>query len=120
MVAARDWLVKAGIARPDKILVTGWSYGDYLTLQALGKRPGLWAGGMAGVAIADCKGLYEHASDSMKAWAVALLGGTPGERPDQYKVSSPITYADKVASPVLIIQGRNDTRTPAPPSKCMK
>jgi len=115
MVAARDWLVKAGIARPDKILVTGWSYGGYLTLQALGKRPGLWAGGMAGVAIADWGGLYEHASDTMKAWAVALLGGTPGERPDQYKVSSPITYADKVESPVLIIQGRNDTRTPGPP-----
>jgi predicted esterase len=28
---------------------------------------------------------------------------------------SPLTYVDDVRSPVLIIQGRNDTRTPARP-----
>ena len=27
----------------------------------------------------------------------------------------PITYAENVAAPVLVIQGRNDTRTPARP-----
>jgi dipeptidyl aminopeptidase/acylaminoacyl peptidase len=32
MVAARRWLVVAGIAHPDRILLTGWSYGGYLTL----------------------------------------------------------------------------------------
>jgi dipeptidyl aminopeptidase/acylaminoacyl peptidase len=41
MVAARNWLVEQGIAIPDQILLTGWSYGGYLTLQALSKRPDL-------------------------------------------------------------------------------
>jgi dienelactone hydrolase len=115
MVAARDWLVREGVARPDMVLVTGWSYGGYLTLQALGKRPALWAGGMAGIAIADWTTLYDDASDTIKAWAAALLGGTPQQKPEQYAESSPITYAANVRAPVLVIQGRNDTRTPARP-----
>ena len=36
-----------------RILVTGGSYGGYLTLQSLSKYPDLWAGGMAEVAISD-------------------------------------------------------------------
>jgi dienelactone hydrolase len=115
MVAAREWLVKAGVARPAEILLTGWSYGGYLTLQALGKRPNLWAGGMAGVAIADWALLYEDSAGTLRGYLTAILGGTPEEKPEQYATSSPITYVEQVKAPVLIIQGRNDTRTPARP-----
>ena len=62
MVAARDFLVGQGIALPDKVLVTGGSYGGYLTLLALGKRPNLWAGGMGLVAIADQTLTWEDSS----------------------------------------------------------
>ncbi|HZG67682.1 MAG TPA: prolyl oligopeptidase family serine peptidase, partial [Herpetosiphonaceae bacterium] len=115
MVAGRSWLVEQGIADPDSILLTGWSYGGYLTLMGLGKRPELWAGGMAGIAIADWTIQYEDTADTLRGYQVALLGGTPQEKPDVYAASSPITYADRVRAPVLIIQGRNDTRTPARP-----
>ena len=115
MVAARNWAVETGVARPDQILLTGWSYGGYLTLQALGTRPGLWAGGMAGIAVADWAVQYEDSADTLKGYLVALFGGSPDEMPDQYAASSPITYADRVQAPVLVIQGRNDTRTPARP-----
>jgi dipeptidyl aminopeptidase/acylaminoacyl peptidase len=113
MVAAREWLVKQGIADPAQIFLTGWSYGGYLTLLALGKGPDLWAGGMAGIAIADWAVLFEDAADTLKAYDAALFEGTPQEKPGQYRASSPITYAENVQAPVLIIQGRNDTRTPA-------
>ena len=115
MVAARNWLVEQGIARPDQILLTGWSYGGYLTLQALGKVPDLWAGGMAGIAIADWAIMHEDSADTLKGYMVALFGGTPEEKPEQYSASSPITYAERIKAPMLIIQGRNDTRTPARP-----
>lgn len=115
MVAARDWLVAKKIADPEQILLKGWSYGGYLTLQALGKRPDLWAGGMAGIAVADWAMMYEDAADTLRGYQVALFGGTPQEKPEQYAASSPITYAENVQAPVLIIQGRNDTRTPARP-----
>ena len=37
MVAARNWRVNNHNARPDQILLTGWSYGGFLTLMGLGK-----------------------------------------------------------------------------------
>jgi dienelactone hydrolase len=115
MAAARDWLIDQGIAIPDAILLTGWSYGGYLTLQALGTRPDLWAGGMAGVAIADWAVQYEDTADMLRGYQVAMFGGTPAQQPVRYAASSPISYAEQVRAPVLIIQGRNDTRTPARP-----
>ncbi len=113
MVAARKWLVEQGIARPDQILLTGWSYGGYLTLLALGKYPHLWAGGLAGIAIADWNLMYEDQAETLRAYQVSLFGGTPQEQSEQHAISSPITYAESVRAPILIIQGRNDTRTPA-------
>jgi dipeptidyl aminopeptidase/acylaminoacyl peptidase len=115
LVAARAWLVDEGIAHPDQVFPSGWSYGGYLTLLALGKRPDLWAGGLAGIAIADFTMLYEDSSEVIKGYCVAMLGGTPTDKPEQYARSSPLTYVEQVRAPLLIIQGRNDTRTPARP-----
>src|SRR5919197_868473 len=87
MVAARDWLVREGIARPDAILVTGASYGGYLTLMALGKRPDLWAGGMALVAPADFTTEFYDGTDWSRGYLAAMMGGTPEEKPEQYAAS---------------------------------
>jgi dipeptidyl aminopeptidase/acylaminoacyl peptidase len=114
MVAARDWLVQQGIADPDRILPSGRSYGGYLTLLALGKRPDLWAGGMASVAISDWTMLYEDSPET-RGYCAALFGGTPDEKPEQYAASSPITYAEAIRAPLLILQERHDARTPARP-----
>ena len=81
----------------------------------LGKRPDLWAGGMAGIAISDWSMMYEYSADTLQGTQVNLLGGTPQEKPEQYGISSAITYAANVKAPVGIIQGRNDTRTPSQP-----
>ena len=115
MVAARDWLVREGIAHPDQIFPSGWSYGGYLTLLALGRRPELWAGGLAGVAVADWAMLYEDSSETLRGYCAAMFGGTPAEKPEQYAASSPIADVARVRAPLLIIQGRNDSRTPARP-----
>lgn len=112
MTMAREWLVTQGIADPHAIFLTGWSYGGYLTLLGLGKRPDLWAGGMAGAAIADWELLYEDEADTLRGLEEAFFGCKPSEDPERFRRSSPITYAENVNAPVLIIQGRNDTRTP--------
>jgi dipeptidyl aminopeptidase/acylaminoacyl peptidase len=112
MVAARNWLVKNKIAYPDQILLTGWSYGGYLTLQAIGVHPELWAGGMGGVVVADWITQYEDESESLRGYDIALFGGTPSQKRDIYVRASPITYVKNLAAPVLIIQGKNDTRDP--------
>lgn len=115
MVMAHKWLVEGGIADPDAIFLTGCSYGGYLTLFGLGKRPDLWAGGMAGIAIADWAMMYDDSADTLRGYEEALFGCKPSEDPERFHRSSPITYAENVHAPLLIIQGRNDTRTPARP-----
>jgi acetyl esterase/lipase len=112
MVAARDWLVREGMSQPDAILVTGVSGGGYLTLMALGKYPGLWAGGMALLASADFTSEFYEGTDWTRGFLTAMMGGTPAEKPAQYVASSPITYAEHVVAPLLVIQGRNDLRCP--------
>jgi pimeloyl-ACP methyl ester carboxylesterase len=112
MVAARAWLIEQGIANPDQVFLTGWSYGGYLTLQALGTNPDLWAGGMAGIAVADWAIAHVDTTDTLRSVRALRFGGTPEEIPEKYAASSPIMYAEKVKAPVLIMQGRNDTRTP--------
>lgn len=112
MVAARDFLVEQEIARPDQVLVTGGSYGGYLTLLALGRRPDLWAGGLALVAIADQTLTWEDSSGFLQGVTTASFGGTPAEKPDLYRRASPLTYAEDVRAPLLVIQGRHDTRCP--------
>ena len=110
MASGYHWLVVNGIAKPEAVFVVGDSYGGYLALLAVGKRPELWAGCMAGMAIADWAMIYEDASDRMRGHQRISFGGTPVEKPDVYKKSSPITYAEQVQAPILVIQGSNDSR----------
>lgn len=112
MAAGYRWLVDSGVAVPDEVFLTGGSYGGYLTLLGLGKRPDLWAGGMAEVAIADWTMLYEDSADTIRGYQRALFGGTPDEKSEAYAAGSPITYVEAVRAPLLVIQGRNDTRCP--------
>ncbi|MHA2277681.1 MAG: prolyl oligopeptidase family serine peptidase, partial [Candidatus Kariarchaeaceae archaeon] len=43
-----------------KPIITGASYGGYLTLQCSVKHPNLWSGGIARVPLADLVGEWEH------------------------------------------------------------
>lgn len=113
VVAGRRYLVEQGLAIPELVFLTGWSYGGYITLHAMGVAPGLWAGGMAGVAVADWVSQYMDENETLRAYDRALFGGAPDDLPDAYAKASPISYADRVDAPVLVIQGRNDSRCPA-------
>lgn len=113
IAAGVQWLLDEGLALPDSIIKTGRSYGGYLTLQTLGKKPDLWAGGMAVVAIADWALMYEDQAQTLRGYQRALFGGTPDELPEAHRKASPITYAENVNAELLVIQGRNDTRCPS-------
>jgi dipeptidyl aminopeptidase/acylaminoacyl peptidase len=110
--AVRDQLVAAGVADADRLVLGGGSWGGYLTLLGLGRQPEAWSAGVAAVPVADYVAAYEDEMEPLKAFDRALFGGTPGERPDFYRERSPITYAERVRAPVLIMAGRNDPRCP--------
>jgi len=108
LLVARNWLLEQGIAQPQRILLTGWSYSAFVTLLALGQHPALWAGAIAGSALTDWLLTDEEVPD--KTLETTLFYGTAQERHDQYVMSSPITYTDQVTTPILLLQGRHHPR----------
>jgi dipeptidyl aminopeptidase/acylaminoacyl peptidase len=112
LLAGRDHLIARGVADPDRVVLVGASWGGYLALQGIGTQPTAWSAAVATVPVADYLTAYEDESPALRQFDDALFGGTPHECPDLYRERSPITYADQVRAPVLIITGVNDTRCP--------
>ncbi|MFT2015271.1 prolyl oligopeptidase family serine peptidase [Streptomyces sp. 796.1] len=110
--AVRQWAIDHGIVDPDRLVLSGWSWGGYLTLLALGVGPDDWTVGLAGAPVADCVAAHHQAKDDIKALDRSLFGGTPEEVPERYRDSSPTTYADAVRAPVFVCVGVNDARCP--------
>jgi dienelactone hydrolase len=110
--AVYDALVAEGVVDPARALLSGGSWGGFLTLLGLGTQPERWAAGIAEVPVADYLAAYEDEMEGLRAYDRALFGGSPEEKRDVYVRSSPITYVDAVAAPVLVVAGANDPRCP--------
>jgi pimeloyl-ACP methyl ester carboxylesterase len=112
ITAGRDDLIKAGIADPERIVIAGASWGGYITLQTIGTVPDGWRAALAVVPVADYVAAYEDESEGLQAYDRGLFGGSPADKPELYVERSPITYAERVKTPVLLMVGENDTRCP--------
>ena len=112
VAAVLDECVAKGIADPARVVVEGWSWGGYLALLAAGTQPHRWAGAIAGVPVADYLTAYADEMEQLRAFDRALFGGSPVERPETYRSSSPLTYVAAVTAPVLLLAGENDPRCP--------
>jgi dipeptidyl aminopeptidase/acylaminoacyl peptidase len=112
IAAVRDWAVASGLADPARVVLSGGSWGGYLTLLGLGTQPESWSVGVAGVPVADYVAAYEDEMENLRAFDRSLFGGTPEEVPERYRLSSPLTYVDSLRAPVLVLAGENDPRCP--------
>ncbi|MFL5994188.1 MAG: prolyl oligopeptidase family serine peptidase [Streptomyces sp.] len=112
IAAVREWAIASGLADPERLVLTGGSWGGYLTLLGLGTQPEAWALGIAAVPVADYVTAFHDEMEALKAMDRTLLGGTPEEVPERFEASSPLTYVDQVKAPVYISAGVNDPRCP--------
>jgi len=112
VAAVQDHCIEAGLVDPDRCVVEGWSWGGYLALLAAGTQPKRWAAAIAGVPVADYPTAYADEMEQLRAFDRALFGGSPTERPEVYRLASPLTYVDQVDLPVLVLAGENDPRCP--------
>ncbi|MCA1692152.1 MAG: prolyl oligopeptidase family serine peptidase [Actinobacteria bacterium] len=112
VVAGLDDLVRTGVADPGRAVVSGGSWGGYITLLALGREPQRWAAGIAAVPVADYVTAYRDEAPSLQAFDRSLFGGSPDEVGELYRERSPLTYVDRVTAPLLILAGENDSRCP--------
>jgi len=112
VIAGLDDLVAQGIADPARAVISGGSWGGYITLLALGRAPERWAAGVAAVPVADYVTAYNDEAPALQSFDRSLFGGSPEEVGALYEERSPLTYVDDVRAPVLIIAGDNDSRCP--------
>ncbi|MFE4601021.1 S9 family peptidase [Kitasatospora indigofera] len=110
--AVRAWAVASGLADPARLVLSGGSWGGYLTLLGLGVQPEDWSLGLAAVPVADYLTAYGDEMEALKSLDRTLFGGTPEEVPERWAASSPLTYVERVRVPVYISAGLNDPRCP--------
>jgi dipeptidyl aminopeptidase/acylaminoacyl peptidase len=115
VVAGAEWLRRRPEVDKSKIAIMGGSYGGFMTLIALTKKPTVFSAGVALVPITDWSEVYELSDDVFRKWLEELFEGPPDKRREHYRKSSPITYVSQIKAPVLISCGRNDSRCPIQP-----
>ncbi|MGZ5169409.1 MAG: S9 family peptidase [Burkholderiales bacterium] len=114
LLDAVHWAVETGTADPKRIAIMGWSYGGYAALVGLTTTPDVFACGISLGGPTDLASLIESFPPY---WTVDLsmwhdYVGDPAIPDDRKEMTlkSPLSYADKVQRPVLIVQGENDVR----------
>jgi dipeptidyl aminopeptidase/acylaminoacyl peptidase len=115
VVAGANWLAKQHEIDKSKIAIFGASYGGYMTLMALTKRPEVFAAGVALVPVTDWLESYELDDATFRKLDEELFGGSPEKKQELYRDRSPINFVSKIKAPVLITAGRNDPRCPVQP-----
>ena len=95
-----DLLVAQGIADPDRLGIAGWSHGGFMAAWAT-TRTDRFKAALVGAGISDWPRLI--ATGEWGTFEAAL--GDSAEH-------SPLTYADRIRTPMLIVHGADDTNVP--------
>ena len=110
--AAHDELVRHG-CDPDRIAVTGRSWGGFLTMAMLTQFPELWACGVAGVPFFDFidSQLDPAVREDLRWWDRENTGDIEKDRA-KLEYYSPINHLERVQAPLLMLGGALDPRCP--------
>lgn len=118
VIDAARGLVDAGFADPARIAIKGGSAGGWTVLSAL-VRGGTFAAGISRYGVADLRMLVEHSHDFEAHYIEGLVGPLP-DAEDLYEERSPLTHADRIDVPVLLMQGGEDRVVPPTQSEAIR
>lgn len=108
--ALHEWLSGAGFD-PRRMALWGGSYGGYLVLAGLAFQPDLWAAGVSIVGISSLVTFLENTASYRRAAREREYGSLADDR-DFLQQASPLSKADSIVAPLLLIHGANDPRVP--------
>ncbi len=109
LMAGVDELVRRGYVDPKRLGVTGGSGGGILTNWTITQTP-RFAAAVAQRSIADWAGFWYTADFTL--FTPRWFRGAPWEDPTDFAARSPITHIAKVTTPLMLIEGEADYRTP--------
>ena len=109
-MALVDKAIAEGIADPERLGVTGASYGGYSTLWVIGHTDRF----RAAISMRPVTDLQAFYGSSDIGWNFGPLSfdAEPWEEPELFRRLSPVTYVDRMTTPLRIIASTGDLRTP--------
>lgn len=108
VIAAVDHAIAEGYADPERLAVTGYSYGGYMTNVVI-TRTDRFKAAASGAGHSYIAGNYGH--DIYQKWYNWELG-PPWENREQYDRLSPLLRAGQVKTPTIFLGGREDWNVP--------
>jgi dipeptidyl aminopeptidase/acylaminoacyl peptidase len=104
------YLVREGKADPQKLLIRGGSAGGYTVICALTFTDD-FAAGASYYGIADIEPFANHTHKFELRYEHTLVGPYP-EAAELYRERSPVHFADRIRTPMLVLQGTDDFVVP--------
>ncbi|MDQ6845878.1 MAG: S9 family peptidase [Bacteroidota bacterium] len=108
------YLVSQGYVNSKKIGILGGSYGGYATLAGVAFTPDVYAAAVSIVGpsnlITLLNSIPPYWEQIRKLFYLRMGDPTTEEGKEQLKRQSPLTSADKIKTPLLVVQGANDPR----------
>jgi dipeptidyl aminopeptidase/acylaminoacyl peptidase len=111
VLAIVEAFVADGRADPDRLGVTGGSYGGYLTSWIVGHDERFKAA-MTARSVNDLGVLFLTGDLGGTEWPSQEFGAWTWDDPEKFRLASPLTYADAIHTPLLIQHSEQDFRTP--------
>jgi dipeptidyl aminopeptidase/acylaminoacyl peptidase len=107
-----DYLIKEGLADPDRVGAMGWSQGGYISAYLTTHDSARFKAVSVGAGISDWMTYYVNTD--ITQFTRHYLKATPWDDPAIYAKTSPITYIKNAKAPTLIQHGATDQRVPPP------
>ena len=116
-VNAARFLVTRGDVDPDRLAIHGGSAGGYTTLCALTFR-NYFKAGASHYGIGDLEALARDTHKFEARYLDSLIGPYPAEQPT-YRARSPIHFAERLSSAMILFQGADDKAVPPDQAQSM-
>jgi dipeptidyl aminopeptidase/acylaminoacyl peptidase len=104
VLACVEHLKSLGYVDASRIGIWGHSYGGFMVTSAMFRAPGVFAAGAAGAPVTDWERFFYLAPGYNEEHL-----GFPWDNPEGTKRASPLTYAEKLQAPLLVLSGVQDT-----------
>src|SRR5207302_2258085 len=113
IMAGVDDAIKKYPIDAQRLGVTGWSYGGFMTMWTVTQTQRFRAA-VAGAGIANWQSYYGQ--NQIDQWMIPFFGASVYDDPAVYAKSSPINFIKNVKTPTLVLVGERDAECPAPQS----
>lgn len=118
--ALLDWIARQPGLDASRVLVTGGSYGGYMTLAASVKYANRIAGSVAVVAPSNFVTFLTNTESHRRDLRRVEYGDERDPRMREFfEKTAPLNNADKITKPLFLVQGKNDPRVPYTESEQM-